>query len=56
MATTTVEAIKDAISRGQFRISDRGVEKIIPESDIMLEYQSDITEYSIPAQEKENAN
>ena len=51
-----IEEIKRAISDGQFRISDRGVEKIIPESDIMLEYQSDITEYSIPAQEKENAN
>lgn len=51
MATTTVEAIKDAISRGQFRISDRGVEKIIPESDILLEYPSDITEYTIPQAE-----
>ena len=56
IATTTVEAIKDAISRGQFRISDHGVKKIIPESDIVLEYPSDITEYSIPAQEKEKAN
>lgn len=51
-----IEEIKRAISDGQFRISDRGVEKIIPESDIMLEYQTDITEYTIPAQEKEKAN
>ena len=51
-----IEEIKRAISDGQFRISDRGVEKIIPENDIMLEYPSDITEYSIPAQEKEKAN
>ena len=51
-----IEEIKRAISRGQFRIYDRGVEKILPESDIVLEYPSDITEYSIPAQEKENAN
>lgn len=51
MATTTVEEIKDAISRGQFRISDRGVEKIIPESDILLEYPRDITEYTIPQAE-----
>ena len=50
------ERVVDAITRKQFRISDRGVEKIIPESDIALEYPSDITEYSIPAQEKENAN
>ena len=56
MATTTVEAIKDAIARGQFRISDRGVEKIIPESDIMLEYPSDITEYAIPQAEAEETN
>lgn len=56
MATTTVEAIKDAISRGQFRISDRGVEKIIPESDIKLEYQTDITEYTIPQAEAEETN
>lgn len=51
-----IEEIKRAISDGQFRISDRGVEKIILENDIMLEYPSDITEYSIPAQEKEKAN
>lgn len=53
---TPYERVVDAITRKQFRISDRGVEKIIPESDIALEYPSDITEYSIPAQEKENAN
>ena len=56
MATTTVEAIKDAIARDQFTISDHGQKEILPESDIVLEYPSDITEYSIPAQEKENAN
>ena len=49
MATSTVDLIKDAISRGQFRTTDRGVEKIIPESDILLEYPSDITEYTIPS-------
>lgn len=51
-----IEEIKRAISDGQFRISDRGVKKILPEIDIVLEYPSDITEYSIPAQEKEKAN
>ncbi len=51
-----IEEIKRAISDGQFRISDRGVEKIIPESDIMLEYQSDITEYAIPQAEAEETN
>ena len=56
MATTTVEAIKDAISRGQFTVINSGREEIMPASDIVLEYPSDITEYSIPAQEKENAN
>ena len=56
MATSTVDLIKDAISRGQFRISDRGVKKIIPESEIMLEYPSDITEYAIPQAEAEETN
>ncbi len=51
-----IEEIKRAISDGQFRISDRGVEKIIPESDIMLEYQTDITEYTIPQAEAEETN
>ena len=50
------ERVVDAISRKQFRISDRGVEKIILESDIMLEYQSDITEYTIPQAEAEETN
>lgn len=45
------ERVVDAITRKQFRISDRGVEKIIPESDILLEYPSDITEYTIPQAE-----
>lgn len=54
--TPTIEVIKDAISRGQFRISDRGVKKIIPESEIMLEYPSDITEYTIPQAEAEETN
>lgn len=53
---TPYERVVDAISRKQFRISDRGVEKIIPESDIMLEYQSDITEYAIPQAEAEETN
>ena len=56
MATSTVDLIKDAISRGQFRISDRGVEKIIPESDIMLEYKDEITEYTISQAEAEETN
>lgn len=51
-----IEEIKRAISDGQFRISDRGVEKIIPESDILLEYPSDITEYTIPQAEAEETN
>ena len=54
--TSIIDAIKDAISRGQFTVLDSGREEIMPESDIVLEYPSDITEYSIPAQEKENAN
>lgn len=54
--TSTIDLIKDAISRGQFKISDRGLKEIMPENDIVLEYPSDITEYSIPAQEKEKAN
>lgn len=54
--TPIIDVIKDAISRGQFRISDRGVEKIISESDIMLEYQTDITEYTIPQAEAEETN
>ena len=53
---TPLERIADAISRGQFTVLDSGREEIMPESDIVLEYPSDITEYSIPAQEKENAN
>ena len=53
---TPYERVVDAISRKQFRISDRGVEKIIPESDIMLEYQTDITEYAIPQAEAEGTN
>ena len=53
---TPYERVVDAISRKQFRISDRGVEKIIPESDIMLEYQTDITEYTIPQAEAEETN
>lgn len=51
-----IEEIKRAISDGQFRISDRGVEKIIPESDIMLEYQTDITEYTTPQAEAKETN
>lgn len=54
--TSIIDAIKDAISRGQFSVFDNGREEIMSESDIVLEYPSDITEYSIPAQEKENAN
>ena len=50
------ERVVDAISRKQFRISDRGVEKIIPESDIILEYKDEITEYTIPQAEAEETN
>lgn len=53
---TPYERVVDAITRKQFRISDRGVEKIMPESDIILEYQSDITEYAIPQAEAEETN
>ena len=56
IATSTVDMMKDAISRGQFSVFDNGREEIMPENDIVLEYPSDITEYSIPAQEKEKAN
>ncbi len=54
--TSTIDLIKDAISRGQFSVFDNGREEIMSESDIMLEYPSDITEYSIPAQKTENVN
>ena len=54
--TSTIDLIKDAINREQFRTTGGLAEEIMPESDIVLEYSSDITEYSIPAQEKENAN
>ena len=54
--TSTIDVIKDAINREQFRTTGGLAEEIMSESDIMLEYPSDITEYSIPAQEKENAN
>ncbi len=53
---TPYERVVNAITRKQFRISDRGVEKIIPESDILLEYPSDITEYTIPQAEAEETN
>lgn len=56
IATSTVDIMKDAISRGQFTVLDGGREEIMPESDIVLEYPSDITEYSIPAQKTEKAN
>ena len=56
IATSTVDMMKDAISRGQFSVFDNGREEIMPESDIVLEYPSDITEYSIPAQKTEKAN
>ena len=56
MATTTVEAIKDAISRGEFKTTGGFSKKIMPESDIILEYQSDITEYAIPQAEAEETN
>ena len=55
-ATSTVDMMKDAISRGQFTVLDSGREEIIPESDIVLEYPSDITEYSIPQAEAEETN
>lgn len=54
--TSIIDAIKDAISRGQFTVLDSGREEIMPESDIVLEYPSDITEYSIPTQKTEKAN
>ena len=54
--TSTIDVIKDAINREQFRTTGGLAEEIMPESDIALEYSSDITEYSIPAQEKEKAN
>lgn len=50
IATSTVDMMKDAISRGQFSVFDNGREEIMPENDIVLEYPSDITEYSIPTQ------
>lgn len=46
---TPLERIADAISRGQFSVFDNGRDEIMPKSDIVLEYPSDITEYSIPA-------
>lgn len=54
--TSTIDLIKDAISRGQFSVFDNGRDEIMSESDIVLEYPSDITEYSIPTQKTEKAN
>lgn len=54
--TSIIDAIKDAINREQFRTTGGLAEEIMPESDIVLEYPSDITEYSIPAQKTEKAN
>lgn len=56
IATSTVDMIKDAINREQFRTTGGLAENIMPESDIVLEYPSDITEYSIPTQKTEKAN
>lgn len=56
IATSTVDMIKDAINREQFRTTGGLAEEIMPESDIVLEYPSDITEYSIPTQKTEKAN
>lgn len=56
IATSTVDMMKDAISRGQFSVFDNGRDEIMPKSDIVLEYPSDITEYSIPTQKTEKAN
>lgn len=54
--TSIIDAIKDAINREQFRTTGGLAEEIMPESDIVLEYPSDITEYSIPTQKTEKAN
>lgn len=48
--TSIIDEIKDAINREQFRTTGGLAEEIMPESDIVLEYPSDITEYSIPTQ------
>ena len=53
---TPLERIADAISREQFTVLDGRREEIMPKSDIVLEYPSDITEYSIPTQKTEKAN
>ena len=54
--TPTIEVIKDAITRGEFKTTGGFSKKILPESEIMLEYQSDITEYAIPQAEAEETN
>ena len=54
--TPTIDVIKDAINREQFRTTGGLAEEIMPESDIVLEYPSDITEYSIPQAEAEETN
>lgn len=56
IATSTVDLIKDAITRGEFKTTGGFSKKILPESEIMLEYQSDITEYAIPQAEAEETN
>lgn len=53
---TPYERVVDAISNKQFKTTGGFSKKILPESEIMLEYQSDITEYAIPQAEAEETN
>ena len=53
---TPYERVVDAISNKQFKTTGGFSKKILPESDIILEYPSDITEYAIPQAEAEETN
>ena len=53
---TPYERVVEAITRKEFLVFDNGQEQIMSESDIILEYQSDITEYAIPQAEAEETN
>lgn len=50
------ELVLEAAEKGDCELKEIGEENIISESDIMLEYPSDITEYAIPEKEAEETN
>ena len=53
---TPYERVVDAIYNKQFKTTGGFSKKILPKSDIILEYPSDIIEYAIPQAEAEETN